>query len=354
MNTNVRFAAFFTIALIIWFGSGLLIAPQSEESSAKTSQPTNVQVTVFNDELYEPTVSLRATTEPYRSVNMVAQIAGEISAVLVEEGTAVKKGQAICEISVEDRYFRLDQAKAQLDQSSIAYSGALKLKSGGFQSELAISKAKATLETAKANLKRAQLNVGHLKVVAPFDGIIETREVEIGDYVIPGKTCALIVDLDPLKVTALVNELEVSKVKLGNLASASIAGNTPLEAAVSYIAYRADPTTRSYRLEAVIKNTGKSIRAGLSARLEILTKGVQAHLIPASSILLNDQGGMTVRIVGTGNIAQSLPVIVLGETGSGIWVSGLPGSVNIITVGQNYVIDGEVIEPTFVQKTVKL
>ena len=162
MNTNVRFAAFFTIALIIWFGSGLLTAPQSEESSAKISQPTNVQVTVFNDELYEPTVSLRATTEPYRSVNMVAQIAGEISAVLVEEGTAVKKGQAICEISVEDRYFRLDQAKAQLDQSSIAYSGALKLKSGGFQSELAISKAKATLETAKANLKRAQLNVGHL------------------------------------------------------------------------------------------------------------------------------------------------------------------------------------------------
>lgn len=77
-------------------------------------------------------------------------------------------------------------------------------------------------------------------------------------------------------------------------------------------------------------------------------------MIPASSILLNDQGGMTVRIVGTGNIAQSLPVIVLGETGSGIWVSGLPGSVNIITVGQNYVIDGEVIEPTFVQKTVKL
>ena len=82
MNTNVRFAAFFTIALIIWFGSGLLIAPQSEESSAKTSQPTNVQVTVFNDELYEPTVSLRATTEPYRSVNMVAHIAEEISAVL--------------------------------------------------------------------------------------------------------------------------------------------------------------------------------------------------------------------------------------------------------------------------------
>ena len=354
MNTNVRFAAFFIIALIIWFGSGLLIAPQPEESIAKTSQPTNVQVTVFNGELYEPIVSLRATTEPYRSVNMVAQIAGEISAVLVKEGTAVKKGQAIFEISVEDRYFRLDQAKAQLNQSSIAYSGALKLKSGGFQSELAISEAKATLEIAKANLKRAQLNVGHLTVFAPFDGIIETREVEIGDYVTPGKICALIVDLDPLKVTALVNELEVSKVKLGSVASASIGGNAPLEAAVSYIAYRADPTTRSYRLEAVIKNTEKSIRAGLSARLEILAKGVKAHLIPGSSILLNDKGGMTVRIVGAGNIAQSLPVIVLGETSSGIWVSGLPGSVNIITVGQNYVIDGEVIEPTFVQKTVKL
>ena len=354
MNTNVRFASFFTIALIIWFGSGLLISPQSGESVTKTTSPTNVQVTVFDDKLFEPTVTLRATTEPYRSVNMVAQIAGQISAVLVQEGTAVKKGQAICEISVEDRYFRLAQAKAHLDQSSIAYRGALKLKSGGFQSELAISQAKATLETAKANLKRAQLNVGHLKVVAPFDGIVESREVEIGDYVVPGKTCALIVDLDPLKVTALVNELEVSQIKLGSVASASIGDNSPLDAAVSYIAHRADPATRSYRLEAVIENTEKAIRAGLSARLNILTEGVQAHLIPASSILLNDQGGMIVRIIGAGNIAQSLPVAVLGETGNGIWVSGLPGSVNIITVGQNYVIDGEVIEPTFVQKTVKL
>ena len=84
MNTNVRFASFFTIALIIWFGSGLLIAPQSEESVTKTSSPTNVQVTVFDHKLFEPIVALRATTEPYRSVNVVAQIAGQISAVLVD------------------------------------------------------------------------------------------------------------------------------------------------------------------------------------------------------------------------------------------------------------------------------
>ena len=128
------------------------------------------------------------------------------------------------------------------------YRGAITLNSAGFQSEVAIAQARATLETAKANLKRAQLDIGHLNVVAPFDGIIETRALDIGDYVVPGTICALLVDLDQIKVTALVNEHEVSKVKVRSVASASIGLNGPVEAVVSYIAHQANHMTQSYRL----------------------------------------------------------------------------------------------------------
>ena len=354
MNNNIRLAAIFLLSLVIWFASGLISSSQSKESTVRATAPTGVQVTVFQKELYKPALSLRANTQPNRSVNLAAQIVGKISAVLVEEGTAVTKGQAICEISKEDRYFRLDQAKAHLEQSSIAYRGAITLKSAGFQSEVAIAQARATLETAKANLKRAQLDIGHLNVVAPFDGIIETRALDIGDYVVPGTICALLVDLDPIKVTALVNEHEVSKVKVSSVASASIGLNGPVEAVVSYIAHQANHMTQSYRLEALVKNSNKSIRAGLSARLEIPTEGIEAHLIPASSTLLNDQGGMAVRIVSPANITQSISVTVLGEIGAGIWVSGLPEVANVITVGQNYVIDGELVEPTFLNNIAKI
>ena len=353
MNTNVRLASIFTFVLLLWFGSGIFVTPASKEVKLTETPLTSIQVTTFSQEMFQPKVSLRANTKANRSVNVVAQVAGQISAVPVKEGAGVVEGQTICEVNAEDRYLRLSQSQANLKQAGIAYEGALKLKTGGYQSDLAISKAKAKLETARANLKRAQINVGHLQIKAPFDGIVETRPVEIGDYVVPGMICAVVVEIHPIKITALVNEKEVSKIKLGDEASVTINGLHSIGASVSYLAHQANTATRSYRLEALAENPDESILAGLSSRLEILTKSVPAHLIPASSVLLDDQGGMVVRVISEKNIVQSKPVSALGETENGMWVSGLPEKALVVTVGQNYIIDGEKVAPTFLSNVVE-
>ena len=353
MNTNVRLASIFTFVLLLWFGSGIFVTPASKEVNLTETPLTSIQVTTFSQEMFQPKVSLRANTKANRSVNVVAQVAGQISAIPVKEGAGVKKGQTICEVNAEDRYLRLSQSQANLKQADIAYEGALKLKTGGYQSDLAISQAKAKLETARANLKRAQINVGHLQIKAPFDGIVETRPVEIGDYVVPGMICAVVVEIHPIKITALVNEKEVSKIKLGDEASVTINGLHSIGASVSYLAHQANTTTRSYRLEALAENPDESILAGLSSRLEILTESVPAHLIPASSVLLDDQGGMVVRVISEKNIVQSKPVSALGETENGMWVSGLTEKAMVVTVGQNYIIDGEKVAPTFLSNVVE-
>jgi multidrug efflux system membrane fusion protein len=353
LNTNVRLASLFTFVLLLWFGSGIFVTPASKEVKLTETPLTSIQVTTFSQEMFQPKVLLRANTKANRSVNVVAQVAGQISAVPVKEGAGVVEGQTICEVNAEDRYLRLSQSQANLKQAGIAYEGALKLKTGGYQSDLAISKAKAKLETARANLKRAQINVGHLQIKAPFDGIVETRPVEIGDYVVPGMICAVVVEIHPIKITALVNEKEVSKIKLGDEASVTINGLHSIGASVSYLAHQANTATRSYRLEALAENPDESILAGLSSRLEILTKSVPAHLIPASSVLLDDQGGMVVRVISEKNIVQSKPVSALGETENGMWVSGLPEKALVVTVGQNYIIDGEKVAPTFLSNVVE-
>ena len=353
MNTNVRLASIFTFVLLLWFGSGIFVTPASKEVKLTETPLTSIQVTTFSQEMFQPKVSLRANTKANRSVNVVAQVAGQISAVPVTEGAGVKEGQTICEVNAEDRYLRLSQSEANLKQADIAYKGALKLKTGGYQSDLAISQAKANLETARDNLRRAQINVSHLQIKAPFDGIVETRPVEIGDYVVPGMICAVVVDLNPIKITALVNEKEVSKIKVGDEASVTINGLHSTGASVSYLAHQANTATRSYRIEALAENADESILAGLSSRLEILTDSVPAHLIPASSVLLDDQGGMVVRIISEKNIVQSNPVTALGETQNGMWVSGLPEKAIVVTVGQNYIIDGEKVAPTFLSNVVE-
>ncbi|MDG0968937.1 MAG: efflux RND transporter periplasmic adaptor subunit [Porticoccaceae bacterium] len=347
MNTNIRFAFLFMMAIAVWFGSGLFVTSKPKQAVEPLSTPTNVQVLSINHSLYSPSISLRARTEPNRSVNIVAQINGKISKVLVNEGMPVITGQPICEIDPEDRYLRLSEAEAHLNQSDIAYRGALKLKTAGYQSELAIAQAKAMLEAAEANFKRAQLNVSFLQIVAPFDGFVEARPLEIGDYVVPGKVCASIIDLDPIKVTSMVNENEIASISVSSPTSVSINNGPAIAAQINFMAHQADKMTRGYRLEAVAPNADSRIRAGLTSRLEIRTDGVLAHLIPSSATLLNDAGGIVVRVLGNDNITASLPVQILGEEAAGIWVSGLPRQVDLITVGQNYVVDGELVKPSF-------
>ena len=349
MNNNVRLAVFFVISLVVWFASGFLTFPKFAEDLQLPSAPlTVVEVTQYSEQFFRPKLSLRAHTESNRTVNVLAQVAGQVSKILAEEGTSVTKGDAICQINAEDRYLRLDQAKANLEQSDIAYRGAVKLKTGGYQSDLAISQAKANLATARAGLKRAQLNVNNLQVTAPFAGIVENRPVEVGDYVVPGSLCASVVELHPIKIKALVSEKDINRIDMGSLATVTLGDGQTVSATVTYLAHEANTTTRSYRLEATASNVDRSIRAGLSSRLDILLNGVNAHLIPASSVLLNDLGQTMVRVLLEGNLVGSVKVSSLGEASDGIWVSGLPSKVSVITVGQHYIIDGESVDPTFI------
>lgn len=347
MNTNVRVAAIFITVLVLWFASGVFVSEPSAKNTISERPLTEVQITISNQQLYRPEIVLRALTEPNRTVNLVAQIPGTISGSLATEGSRVNRGDVICQIAAEDRFLRRDQANATLKQTQISYDGALKLKTNGYQSELAISQAKANLETARANMRRAELNVEFLTITAPFDGIVESRPVEQGDYVMPGSACATLVELNPLKVTSMVNENEISSIRLSSMASAEVKGVGVVPAKINYLSRQADPMTRGYRVESRISNPDASIRGGLTATLTVFSDGVSAHYIPASATLLSDQGEIAVRILTEENIVQSATVSVLGEEKDGLWVSGLPREIKLVTVGQNYVIDGELVAPSF-------
>lgn len=348
MNKNVRLALWFMAAILVWFSSGLLRETISADSSLETVKPlTKVQVINSEQQLFNPTISLRAKTEANRAVNVLAQVSGRVSKILVEEGRAIKAGEGICQIDAEDRHLKLAQAEASLDNAEIAYRGAMKLKAGGFQSELAISQAKAALASARTQLKRAQLEVKYLQVRAPFDGIVEARPLEVGDFVTPGTLCATVIELNPLKIAAIATEAEVGDIELGDAGVAVFAGKAVQAASITYLARQADPMTQGYRLEAEMANNEQVLRAGLSVQLNIKTKAINGHLVPASTILLNDLGQTVIRVLDQRRVVKSYKVTVVGESVQGIWVVGLPANIVLVTVGQNYIIDGEQVEPSY-------
>jgi multidrug efflux system membrane fusion protein len=308
-----------------------------------------VTVEQFTAQRFIPQLMLNSHTAANRMVELKAQIAGTVQAVPAERGSLVEKGQTVCELSEQDRPQYLEQAKAKLQQAEIAYKGALQLETAGYQSDLAIAQAKTNLEVAKFELNRSQLDVDRLTIKAPFTAIVEKRPVEEGDYLSPGQTCAILVELNPLNIIAQASEADVAKIKLGDQASATFDDYPSQQATLTYISSQAIEATRGYVVEAVINNKDLKLRAGISGQLQLDLPVLNAHLIPASLILLDAQGNTMVRAVDQSNRVQQIMLNVVGETDRGLWVQGLPPQVRLITVGQNYVTEGEIID-TFPQK----
>lgn len=348
MNTNIRIALVISTLILLWLLSGIF---KSSDSEVTTKSPqadlTKVQVSRYSQRLFTPELSLQSQTEPFRVVELKAQVTGQLTDVPGRRGSKVDKGQPVCVIEPKDRQLRVDRATAQLDQAQIAYRGALQLKTAGYQSEFAIAEAKANLESAKLNLKQSEIDLVNLSVNAPFAGIVESRPVEIGDFISTGQLCARLLELDPIKIIAQVSEADIVKLQLQDKGIAEFFTHSDVDVEISYIAHEADAKTRSYLVEATAPNPNFSLRAGMSGRLKIKQPPLKAHLISASFIVLDVNGEPTVRAVDDNNRVSQISVTMVGETEQGIWVQGLPETVNLITVGQSYVSEGEFVDVFF-------
>jgi multidrug efflux system membrane fusion protein len=215
------------------------------------------------------------------------------------------------------------------------------------QLTLGLDSLNARIESAQAAVTRAQTEIDRLQIVAPFDGVLETDTAELGSLMQPGGLCATVIQLDPIKVVGFVPETEIGRVEVGAMAGARLSEGPDVQARVTFLSRSADPTTRTFRVELTVPNPDLAIRDGQTAEILIQSQGVMAHLLAASSLTLDDNGTLGVRIIDADSTAQFRPVTVLRDTPQGVYVTGLADQADIITVGQEFVTDGVLVAPSF-------
>ena len=214
----------------------------------------------------------------------------------------------------------------------------------GFRSETAVAAAKATLDLAVANKERAAIELSKTKIVAPFEGIFDSREAEAGDFLRVGEACGTLIQQTPFLIVGSVAEKNVSKIKLGNRGVASIATGETVEGVVSFIAAAADPATRTFRVELETPNDDGAIRDGVTAEFRIFAEQKQAYHIPHSTLTLNEAEALSVQTVTDAGEVVHADVKLLGEDDHGVWINGLEGTPRVIVRGQEYVSDGQIVE----------
>ena len=359
MSKNVISASIVAGLLFLWLGSGLWVerpsgpAPVTVVESGPVQQPaiatlSKVRVQLTKAEPINQSVVLRGRTEAKRIVDATAEISGQVVRRSVERGEQVSRGQLLCEIAIDDRAMAVEEAQAALNKAEIEHEGSLRLAAQGLLSEVAIAASAARQEAAEAQLERQTLNLARTQITAPFDGVVEDFHLDEGDYAMPGDACATVIDLDPMLVTAQVTEEQVEHLRLGSIVQGSTRMGRSLEGALSFIGNQSDPVTRTYAVEITVDNRDYRLRSGLTVSLRVMLDEIQAHYITPSLLTLNEQGDMGVRLIDTSNRVVFSAIEIVEDGPDGMWVSGLPDSAALITVGQEYVTVGTTVDPVYV------
>ena len=199
------------------------------------------------------------------------------------------------------------------------------------------------LESAKAELLRAQLDIEYMTISAPFDGALQERHVEIGDFVKIGDPIATVVDERNLIVSAGVSEFEAQFVSQGEEALAELVTGEMVSGTIRYVAPVAEEATRTFTVELEIDNTDGAYRAGITAKLHIPAETVFAQRISPSLLTLDDQGNLGVKVVNDDGVVEFYVADIAKYSSDGVWIAGLPTVATIITVGQGFVTAGAVV-----------
>lgn len=344
LKSQYLFVVIVVAVLVVAFAVGTLMnrAGKSGSAEAKTNAnalPT-VQAMLTPETIREYNVVIRGRTEAARSVIVRSETAGVVAAAPAVEGSLVRKGAVLCRLNLDARQATLDQARAMYRSRQLQQKASADLHARGYRSQTQVLQDQANLDAAAANVRQAELGVEQMSIRAPFDGVFDKRDAEIGTYLAPGQPCGTMIELNPLLIVGDLPEMEASRVQIGAHAVAQLTSGETLSGRVRYAAREADAQTRTYRVEISVPNP-QMTRSGLSASVRIGSGSGPAHLVPLSSLVLDAAGRQGVRYVLADGKVAFAPVKVLEETPNGVWVTGLKGPIRVITVGQSYVAEGQ-------------
>ncbi len=350
LNKGHMVALFFIIIIACWLGYGLT----STEEEYVNPRPLvindglrKVQVERLQGTLVERIISISGKTAANRSVELKSEIRSKVKTIHKQKGERVKKGDLIIELDARDWPARVAQAKASLRQYQLEFDSAKKLLNRDLYNEAQLAQAETALANAKADLTNAQINLAASRIIAPFDGIVDQRYVELGDYVKESTKLVKVLDFSPYLVTGHAAEKDASFINMGDKATAVLINGDVVSGRIRFIAAEADNQTRTFPIEMVVNNPSGNMTSGLTAKIQIAQPAQFAHQITPALLILNDQGHLGLKGINEDDEVIFHSIDILKAENTGIWILGLEEESKIITVGQGYVSYGEKVSPVY-------
>jgi len=315
----------------------------SERKEEEQNALFKVSILPLKAEAREQFLNVRGRTKAQAIIPVRSETGGILRQRHVNRGDYVNKGDLVCSIESGAREANVASAKARLLQAETTYNSNKELLKKGFTTQNQMLVMEAQMNAAQAELKSAEIELSRVEIRANASGLVQDPIAEPGDVLASGTACVTLVDSDPMFFTGQVSESVIGSIEKGMAAEIQLINGTTTQGEITYIAPSSDPQTRTFLIDVRLDGTS-DIRDGLTASANIKLPGTTAFKIPPSSLTLNNEGALGIKVVDAENIVRFLPVRVIAQTSEGFWIEGPTENVRLITLGQEYVIEGEKVE----------
>jgi RND family efflux transporter MFP subunit len=280
-------------------------------------------------------------------------------------GSTVKKGELMAEIAAPEIDQELSQAVSARAQAAASLSlakstadrwQALRQKDAVTQQDLderqsAYNQAVANLAAADANTGRLQKLQGFNRVVAPFDGVVTRRNIDVGDLVNAGnggsgQALFAVAQVDPLRLYVYVPQVYAQQIKIGDAVTVTLAERVSeqYQGTVARTARAIDAATRTMQVEIQVPNPTGALIAGSYVQVTLpISVDARALVVPTNVLLFRPEG-TRVALVDSGGKVHLASVQLGTDFGTTVEVlKGLKAGDRMVQNPADSLADGDVV-----------
>lgn len=310
-----------------WIAAVAVVAAVGGCTYAWRHRPLTLAVTQTTRGAAVDAVYAAGSIEPTVIQPIASKITGRLTAILADEGEAVRKGQVLAKLEAGDLQSTVDEALARQRLAQAQHTRTQELVKQHFLAPVELDRAQADLDAAQATVKRTQALRDVLTLAAPADGVVLKRDGEVGQVITAGQVLMTLSCCAPLRATVEVDEEDIGRVYKGQtvvLRADALPGQT-LQGQVSDITPKGDPISRSYRVRIKLAST-KGLMAGMTTEANlIVTQHDKAFLVPSTAIQKD-----AVWVVDQGRAHRQVVQIGIAGTNKTEVISGLPEGARIV------------------------
>lgn len=324
----------------------LLTSCGNSKSNADTvpAQPKAIKVGISKIEpvTIKDILILPGETEARHDVTLAAERDGRVERIDPSEGQTVKKGDLILEIDVAALKAALDRAQAAYDLADHIADRRESLHKGELVAKEKLEEAVTQRTLAQGNLREAKVKYEQGFVRSPIDGVLNKLYVDPGEFVNRGNKIAELVDINTLRINVNVPEMDVRFLKVGQKARITVDAYPKKHwiGTVDLVSFKADPTTRTFKVRLVIDNADGCIRPGMISRVAFIKRLIK-NAITAPLFSIIDKGGERIVFIEENGVAHARMVSIGVIEGDTVQITdGLNPGENIIVKNQHEVEEG--------------